>query len=363
MSKTRRTHEPECTAFTFLTRVCQRDLSTTGVSDSSQRLFPSTRENEPDMTGRDKKGDVTGREKTNQRDTRRDVTWHDMTWHDRTGQEVDSCRRQESATVVNDCCHWSESTTVGNDNEPVTHVNDSSQWHGSTARVSDKSHRLVSGCCQPLVSKGRCQLQESMTGVDSKGQQPLCQRREKTNQRDTTRVNDAGQRLLSTTSSQRHEVTWHDMTWHDAPRRDFRRDARRRTIVTRHICDSCDCCQRQGSTTAVNDVRRRTNVTRQEWTTLVTTTHVNDSCQRLLSTTWGGVNMRWRDTTWLSQLESLWNPIEFSYKSLLKREFAIKFLLKRSLASRFFTWLLKREFAIRSSLISYWNANSQSTSL
>ena len=27
--KTRRTHEPECTTFTFVTRICQRVLSTT----------------------------------------------------------------------------------------------------------------------------------------------------------------------------------------------------------------------------------------------------------------------------------------------------------------------------------------------
>ena len=42
--------------------------------------------------------------------------------------------------------------------------------------TSSRQQRLLS----TTVAKGRCQLQESMTGLDGKGQQLLCQRRAKT---------------------------------------------------------------------------------------------------------------------------------------------------------------------------------------
>ena len=66
----------------------------------------------------------------------------------------------------------------------------------STTHINDMGQRLLS----PTVAKGKRQLQESLTGVDGKGPQLLCQRREKTNQRDTTSVhalvNDSCQRPL-----------------------------------------------------------------------------------------------------------------------------------------------------------------------
>ena len=73
----------------------------------------------------------------------------------------------------------------------TTHINDVGQRPVSATIATDSCQRLLS----TTVAKGRCQLQESMTGVDGKGQQLLRQRREKTNQRDRTRVHDSCQRL------------------------------------------------------------------------------------------------------------------------------------------------------------------------
>ena len=100
---------------------------------------------------------------------------------------MDSCGRQESATVVNDYRHWVNDCRQREG--PMTHVNDSYQWNGSTARVSDKSHRLLSAA----VVNDCCQRQAS-----------------------TARVTDWSRRQRSTalvSMTREDEPTWHDKIW------------------------------------------------------------------------------------------------------------------------------------------------------
>ena len=129
--------------------------------------------------------------------------------------------------LVNGCCQRQLSTTVGNDSWqrqsqrlfPMTHVNINSIDMGQ--RVN-QSRCLLS----TAVVNDNCQRQlqlnsklESMPLVNGKVNHS-CQRREKTNQRHTIRVNVSCQRLMSTAlvydlllmTQNRGDVTRHDMT-------------------------------------------------------------------------------------------------------------------------------------------------------
>ena len=303
----------------------------------------------------------------------------------------------------------------------MTHVNDSYQWHGSTTRVSDKSHRLLSAAV----------VKQSTAGANSKrwldrqqwsrqqGSTALANDvRRRTNatwQEWTTLVNDSCQRLLSTTSCQRHEVTRHHTTRHNMTGRDMtRHDMTRHNMtwhdMTRHDvtwrdatklqkgCEKTNHCNatdlRLLPTTVVNEKGQRREKTDQRDTTRVndSCTHVNDSCQRLLSTTscqgtWGDVtrhdttrqdrtghDMTWRDATWLHKGREKTNHCDATSRRLLSttlvnyaRESEPTWRDKSTTLANSL-WIPLGPLSILMerntfSLNSYWNANSQLDSL